>query len=373
MKKLTSVKTLLISSSFILSVAFANEQPKAADLVGKTYIGAHLLHIDTDNDRLMTEDPRSNVDHGSGFGGEFGYRWTEATEFRFSYSKINLVEEHKTFKEPSSSSIAFDALYFPTKKNFYVVGGLDYLDIVNTQASVDLGAGYRHYLSERAAIYIEGKGHYQLSDHNKDTSAKIGFIYFFGDSGKSLPKKSKQSEKTIETIAKKEKTSVPVVPVAAIEKDTDKDGVLDKHDDCPNTPMSDKVGNHGCTIFSDEKVRMALLVNFDNNKSIVKDAYFSEIEKVAELLNLYPHTSLVIEGHTSKVGSQAYNQKISQKRAEAIVNVLVNKFSIEANRLSAVGYGEDRLISAENNDAAHTLNRRIEAKIETTKQVAVKR
>jgi OOP family OmpA-OmpF porin len=370
MKKITLAKTLFVSSTFLFTTAFANEQPNALDLVGKYYGGAHLLHLHTDNDRLMTADPRSNVDHGSGFGGEFGYRWTESTEFRFSYSKINLVKEHNGFNEPSSSAMAVDALYFPTKQNFYVVGGVDYLDIVNTQASVDLGAGYRHYLSERAAIYVEGKGHYQLSEHFKDTSAKIGFIYFFGDSAKSLPARKSTVVKNKEP--NKKLTVVPVV-AKKVEKDTDKDGVLDKHDNCANTPMTDKVDLHGCTIFSDEKVRMELLVNFDNNQSVVKEAYFSEIEKIAQLLTLYPHTSLVIEGHTSKVGSRAYNQKVSQQRAEAIVSVLVNKFSIDATRLSAVGYGEDRLINNADNDTAHTQNRRIEAKIEVTKQVALKR
>jgi len=365
MKKLSSVKLLLASSSLLFTTAFANEQPNAVDLVGKMYGGAHLIHLNTDNDRLMTADPRSNVDHGSGFGGEFGYRWTESTEFRFSYSKINLVKEHQGFNEPSSSSMVVDALYFPTQQNFYVVGGLDYLDIVNTQASLDLGAGYRHYLSERAAVYIEAKGHYQFSEHFKDTSAKIGFIYFFGDSTKSLPARKTQP------VIKKESLVVPIV--TPVEKDSDKDGVLDRHDKCANTPMTDKVDSNGCTIFSDEKVSMELLVNFDNNKTVVKEVYFDEIEKIAGFLVLYPHTSLVIEGHTSKLGSRAYNQNISQNRAEAIVKVLVNKFSINPSRLSAVGYGEDRLINTNNNENAHTQNRRIEALVEITKQVAIKR
>ncbi|TWX56268.1 OmpA family protein [Colwellia hornerae] len=367
MKSLNKASTLLLTSSFLLTSAFANEQPNAQDLVGKTYGGAHLLHINTDNDRVTSAGPYSNIDHGSGFGGELGYRWTESTEFRFSLSKINLVNEYVGFNEPNGSSIAVDALYFPTQQNFYVLGGVDYLDIANTQASLDVGAGYRHYLSERSAICIEGKGHYQFSEHFKDTSAKIGFIYFFGDSAQ--PRRTK----IVAPVIKKEPAVTAVAPVAIVEKDTDKDGVLDKNDNCANTPMTDKVDSNGCTVFSDEKVRMELRVNFDNNKSIVKEEYFSKIEEVAEFLTLYPHTSLVIEGHTSKVGSRTYNQKISQSRAQAIVDVLVNKFSIQMSRLSAVGYGEDRLINSNDNKAAHIENRRIEAKIETTKKVVIKR
>jgi len=363
MTNLKTVSALLVSSSLLFTNAFAFEQPNAQDLVGKTYLGAHLLRMDVDNDRLTTANPYSNVDHASGFGGELGYRWTESTEFRFSFSKINLVNEYNGFEEPSSSSMVVDALYFPTQKNFYVLGGLDYLDIVDSKPSLDLGAGYRHYLSERAAIYIEGKAHYQLSEHFKDTSAKIGFIYFFGDSAKPMPRKA---EKVAPVVKKK-------TPVAITEKDTDKDGILDKNDHCNATPMADKVDSNGCTIFSDETVRLELLVNFDNNKSVVKEEFFSEIERAAKFLTLYPHTSLVIEGHTSKLGSQAYNQKISQKRADAIVAVLVEKFSIDASRLSAVGYGEERLINTGNDAAAHSQNRRIQAKVDTIKKTAIKR
>ncbi|MCI2282561.1 OmpA family protein [Colwellia sp. MSW7] len=93
---------------------------------------------------------------------------------------------------------------------------------------------------------------------------------------------------------------------------------------------------------------------------------------MAEVLKNYPELSLVIEGHTSKVGSSAYNQKISQQRAEAVVDVLVNKFNIASDRLSAVGYGEERLIDL-GDTAAHAVNRRIEAKVELTKKVPVAR
>jgi OOP family OmpA-OmpF porin len=367
MKNIYKASALLISSSLLISNAFATEQPKAEDLVGKAYGGAHLLYMNTDNDRLLTADPLSNVDHASGLGLEIGYRMNEFAEFRFSFSNLNLVKENVGFNTPESSSAAGELLIFPTKQNFYFVGGLDYLDIVETEASVDLGLGYRHYLSERSAIYIEGKAHYQLLDYYKDTSAKIGFIYFFGDSAK--PRRTKK----VEPVIQKEMPVAAIAPVAVVESDTDKDGVLDNKDNCANTPVSDKVDSNGCTVFNDEKVRMKLLVNFDNNSSIVNAEYLDEIKDVAEFLTLYPHTSLIIEGHTSAQGSRGYNQKISQKRAQSIVDVLVNKFSIQASRLIAMGYGEDRLINTEDNAAAHKKNRRITAEVEVTKQVATKR
>jgi len=358
MNKLRYLKGALLSSPLLLTSAFAFEQPAAEDLVGKVYAGAFLQHIKTDNDRLMTASPNSDIDHGSGYGGELGYRLTESTEFRLSYSDINLVKENPGFNEPNGSSAVIDALYFPTQKNFYLVGGINYLDIVSTEPSLDLGAGYRHYLSERAAIYIEGKGHYQFSENFQDASARVGFIYFFGGETKSSP--AKAAPVTV------------IAPIVAI-KDADKDGILDNTDECANTPITDKVDEQGCTIFTEEQSTIHLLVNFDNDKAIVKEAYLPEIEKMAEVLKTYPKTSLIIEGHTSKSGGAAYNKKISQQRADAIVNVLVNQFSVDASRLSAVGYGEERLIDLNDTQAASAKNRRIEAKVVATKQTAVKR
>jgi len=162
---------------------------------------------------------------------------------------------------------------------------------------------------------------------------------------------------------------VAVVPV----KDSDKDGVLDNDDRCVNTPLADKVDARGCTIFTEQQKTMHLLVNFDNNKAIVKPEYLDEIKKAADFLKTYPEVSLVIEGHTSKAGSAAYNKKISQQRADAIVNVLVNQFGIGNDRLSSVGYGEERLVDHSGSASAAAQNRRIEAKVEVTKKTAVSR
>jgi OOP family OmpA-OmpF porin len=361
MNKLFCLKTLILTSPLLLTTAFANEQPQAQDLVGQGYGGVHLLSMDTDNDRLGASSTFSSIDHGSGIGGELGYRLNETTEFRFSYSKINL-SGYVGIEDPDGSSAAIDALYFPTKQNFYVLGGINALEIVNTQTSLDLGLGYRHYLSDRAAVYLEGKGHYQFSGHYKDTSARIGFVYFFGDEGKSSP------------VRKQQAAPAKVAPVVAVApKDSDNDGVTDNDDRCINTPATDKVDNSGCTIFSEEKSRMTLLVNFDNNKAVVKEEYLPEIEKMADFLKTYPQVSLVIEGHTSKAGSAAYNKKISQQRADAIVDSLINQFGIESERLSAIGYGEERLLDQSEGKAADAKNRRIEGKVEVTKKVAVSR
>ncbi|MDO6486284.1 OmpA family protein [Colwellia sp. 6_MG-2023] len=372
MNKLQGLKAVLLSSPLLLTNAFAADKtPLAEDLVGKFYGGAHLLYIDTDDGRKLSDplkasDPYATKGHGAGFGAEIGYRFTESVEARLSFSQINIDKDNSFYDKPYVADIS--ALYFPEKESFYVVGGLGYLDIGQAKESVNLGVGYRHYLSENTAVYLEGKGHYEFSDHHQEGSARLGVIYFFGGSEKSMPERKKEP-----TMVDKAGAAVAGLVAAVKGNDDDNDGVLNDYDNCPDTPITDKVDRKGCTIFTEETNRMSLLVNFDNNKSTVKAEYLPEIKKMSDFLMAYPDVSLTIEGHTSKVGSAAYNKKISQQRADAIVDVLVNRFNIDSDRLSAVGFGEENLLDSGDNQEAHAKNRRIEAKVSVTEQVPVSR
>jgi len=360
MKKiiLRSAVALAVSSLFATTAAFSAEQPKAEDLVGKAYAGLHLLHIETDNERWLTGNPMSSLNNGDGFGGELGYRLNTTTELRLSYSHINLDAKNPGFDEPSASNIAFDGLFFPTEQNFYLLLGLSELDIVDSKLSTNLGLGYRHYLSEKTALYFETKAHYQFDEYYDDYSAQLGFTYFFGDSKKSTPAKK--------AVKAAEATSVAML-------DSDKDGVPDAKDQCKASPMVDKVDASGCTIFMNDTVSMNLLINFDNNKAVIKPEYFAKVKEVADFLKTYKSVNVVIEGHASAPGNDAVNKSLSQLRADAVVEMLENKYQIDASRLSAVGYGEERLLNKANTKAAHAENRRIVATINADKKIPLKR
>jgi len=168
--------------------------------------------------------------------------------------------------------------------------------------------------------------------------------------------------------------------------DTDKDQVIDRHDQCPNTPKTNKVNKYGCTIYKkaikeiakteivekkpeiviEEVMTIKLLINFDNDKFNVRPQYLSEIERVAKFLDRYPHYSIVITGHTSSQGKAIYNKKLSQQRADQIANVLVTEFFIDKQRVSALGYGEEQLLDESNSPEAHMINRRVEGVVKLT-------
>jgi len=355
----------------------AQEQPSAADLVGRAYVGIHGMKVNTDDDRTFSATSPDHIKHGSGFGGEIGYRLTEQGEIRFAYTDLNLVKSPGVYKTESGANIALNYLYFPTQQNFYVMGGASSLDVIDSEISANVGAGYRHYISERSAIYFEANGHYQFDNSHKDMSAQLGFIYFFGDAKHYTAKKVVRNQ-SIESKPMPAATKVIAGPVASMSVesmplDSDKDGVIDSKDNCNTTPMNDKVDNDGCTVFTQENDELNLHVNFDNAKAVVKAEYFNDIKVAADFLVKYPHVSLAINGHTSSQGNAAYNKSLSQQRAQAIVNVLTTQFGIVAERLTAQGFGEEQLLNSANTAKAHRENRRIEAKVMVTKKVAIKK
>lgn len=109
---------------------------------------------------------------------------------------------------------------------------------------------------------------------------------------------------------------------------------------------------------------MTLKIEFDYDKSDIKPKYHDVIGKVAEFLKKYPNTTAVIEGHTDNRGSYPYNIKLSERRADSVRTYLVDKFGIEAERLSTKGYGYTKPVDSNKTAAGRQKNRRVDAIID---------
>ncbi|TAL16468.1 DUF11 domain-containing protein [bacterium] len=106
-----------------------------------------------------------------------------------------------------------------------------------------------------------------------------------------------------------------------------------------------------------------LKVHFDTGKADIKDEYRQEIAAVAELLVASPEVTVLIEGHTDNVGSERYNRKLSEKRALAVANRLIQWYGVAPQRIQVIGYGEARPLEPNVTDAGRAKNRRIYAVI----------
>lgn len=116
-----------------------------------------------------------------------------------------------------------------------------------------------------------------------------------------------------------------------------------------------------------EKVTIALEVKFDTAKSVVKPEYDAQLKKVSDFLKAYPDSKAEIEGHTDNIGKPEYNKILSQSRAAAVRQALIDRFGCDGSRLTAVGYGEEKPLFANDTPANRALNRRVVATFTGTK------
>jgi OOP family OmpA-OmpF porin len=146
--------------------------------------------------------------------------------------------------------------------------------------------------------------------------------------------------------------------------DRDGDGVYDKDDKCPD--VKGTVANQGCPEVSDEVVKRlndyAKTILFDSGKSSFKQQTYPVLEAITAILKEYPNSNFSIEGHTDSDGSDALNQTLSENRAGAVKNYLIEK-GIASSRLSSVGFGESKPIDTNKTKAGKANNRRTEVKL----------
>lgn len=203
------------------------------------------------------------------------------------------------------------------------------------------GLGLRFQLSDAFALKLEARDtiKFDHGDHN--------LIYTLGF-GIGLGARSVQPEPILE------KMPAPVMPVSL---DDDNDGVVNEFDRCPNTPAGVVVDEKGC-----EKVIVLrdLGVNFAFDSYKVSPTYAQEIKKVADFLAQYPSYRVLLAGHTDSKGKEAYNQKLSEKRAQAVSEALQN-YGVDASRIKTVGYGELKPIAPNDTKEGRAENRRVEA------------
>jgi len=102
---------------------------------------------------------------------------------------------------------------------------------------------------------------------------------------------------------------------------------------------------------------------FDVDSSVVKPGAYRDIDRLAKVLNEFPNTRIRIEGHTDSTGSESYNLRLSQRRAEAIRNLLVAR-GVSPTRIVTIGYGESMPRASNTTFSGRQLNRRVEVYIE---------
>ncbi|WP_218311214.1 OmpA family protein [Alteromonas antoniana] len=375
----------------------------------ENWIGIFGTKYKTSPDRPLDQ---GIYDDGEGFGLEYGFRFTQSWAARVEYTALELdyLEGSTAARNDSGHMIGADAMYFMPNDWWYLFGGFKHQSMDESFTLGNIGIGKHWNAGEKVKFITEIAAYQDFGEDYNDYSVKLGLAIAFGGTGSSSTSSAPKDSDSDGVVDSRDQCPMTPMGVAvdstgcAVDadndgvmnnmdqcpntpagaevdargceitiKDSDNDGVADADDQCADTPMGDKVDSTGCTVFDEEDVSITLRVLFDNESSVVKQPNDPEIQEFANFMKRYGNTSATIEGHTSAPGSESYNMQLSQARADAFRDVLVQRYDIEPDRLETVGYGETQLLDTSGTAEAHRVNRRISVTVSGTVKVPEER
>jgi len=220
----------------------------------------------------------------------------------------------------------------------------------------DVGAGVKIALIDQIALKLEAIDMVKFNNFNLDNNILLlaGLNFAFGEKAQpAVPAAAPAPEPKPEP-APAAVAPAAVAPVVAAPVDSDKDGVFDPQDKCPNTPVGFKVDQDGCP------TKLTLHLHFASDSDVVDSTGAAEVNAFADFLKGSPLYKATIVGHTDSTASDAYNQKLSEKRAKKVKAMLIEQ-GIAESRLKAEGAGEKMPIATNTTKEGRAENRRIEA------------
>ena len=361
-------KTVLMAclASTVSAIAVADEYPNF-----EAYLGAGTY---------MFENER-NLDDAYSLEGGVELPLNEMMSLEAWLSDYS-VDVDNSNAELDGQRIAVGALFHLKEGSTrpFIAAGLGDLEFENesgndfSETLVHLGLGVKKYFDNNIVLRGELMAMNSLDNEITDLGARIAVGYAFGRSVTPMVEEAPAEEVVVvvqEEIVEEKPAPVPApvpVPVKPVPApvDTDKDGVVDAQDKCPSTDAAFKVDATGSPVMLSQTVEIKMNVKFPNNSSIVNRESYSEIQKVADFMKQFDGTSVTVEGHSDSSGSDAYNKMLSQRRADSVRNVLINEFKVDADRVKAIGYGEERPIADNTTAEGRAANRRVVGVVEAT-------
>ena len=142
--------------------------------------------------------------------------------------------------------------------------------------------------------------------------------------------------------------------------DTDKDGIADFIDKCPNTLQGVRIDKKGCPLNKKEDLdQLKKGINFQTGSTKLTKASYKTLNDIVKLMKKFNTANIEVQGHTDNTGSEDTNKKISQDRAQVVVDYFIQN-GISSDRVRAVGFGSDKPIADNKTKKGRSKNRRVE-------------
>jgi OOP family OmpA-OmpF porin len=374
-------KHLFIATLAVLSSGFAfaqNEAPvvteapvaeeaPATEESGGTYsapsssyigiLGTYLFQ-----DTTLIGDNERNLGDDNGAGAQFIYGFHNNGGLGFEFTLFGEIIETGTssitdFYRPGAG---IDLVYsFGDRQGFtpFVLlgGGGAYNDVVPD--NLDKVTGYGNaglgFITGNLGkgVHIRGEARYiydTFLEDFEDVRVGLGLEIALWDQ----PQLSIQPEQPAQIVEVVKEISTGLT-------DADGDGIIDSKDKCPDTPAGTRVDGDGCPL---AKVLALKGVTFEFNKAILRPDSKAVLDYVTEIMKRYPDLVVELAGHTDNIGGDAYNQKLSQERADAVRTYLLAQ-GIASENMTAVGYGEAEPVASNDTDEGREQNRRVELRV----------
>ena len=355
------------------------------------YIGVHATQYYFDTNAKVGDV--GDLDETLLPGLQLGYR------FQSDWSVQALYETGELDAEQGSGDVDLDTAVIEGRSHFgsiSIAGFEPYAGVAvghhefsangndDTETLGGIGVGVQRAMGENVFVDIGTRHDYIFDTNRQDTQVYLGVNVAFGTGSNESEPAPQQEPAEPQQPQDSDNDGIPDnrddcsgTPAGtqvneagcAIERDSDNDGVNDRNDQCPDTQEGAKVNDQGCHETLEKSVRETLNVRFETASATVTDDSMPGIRAVAEAMRQFPESTLVLEGHTDNVGNADANRKLSQRRAEAVKQILVEEMGIDADRVSAEGYGESQPIADNDTAEGRARNRRVESVLEASREV----
>jgi OmpA-OmpF porin, OOP family len=305
---------------------------------------------------------RQNLESTLIYGGRIGYNIVHGFGIEGTAEFVNSQVDNRSrtgtaegeYRSPTNDVNVYyyhvDAIYHfmhESRFNPFIVAGagaVHYEPRISDRylTTVDFGIGAKYWMTDHVALRVDLRDNMVVDEAYHNVNATAGIVFAFGGKSKAAPAEAVMAQPQPQMKPEPEPAPVPAPAAEPVPAPV---------------PAAEPAPGHF-------KYCVTLHGEFDIDRALIRSEYREEIAHVGEFMKKYPTTTAVIEGHADNIGSAEHNLELSKRRAEAVVNYLVDTFKIDRSRLEARGFGITRPVADNATDEGRQKNRRIEAIID---------